>query len=107
MNSSDKSLVPDLAKRLVLGLIFVTSAMFLAFVAGAWVYSIFLSPSRGFVGGAEVFVSGIATALGIGILSAFYALRMSPEKLSIAAAGAFLIAVTVMAVFYFQLIPSA
>ncbi len=107
MNSSDKSPLPDLAKHLALGLIFVTSAMFLAFIIGAWTYANFLAPSRGFAGGAEVFVSGIATALGAGILSAFYALRMAPGKLLIAAAGAFLIAVAVMAMFYFQQTPGA
>jgi len=95
-------MLPELAKRLVLGLILVTSAMFLAFIVGAWTYSTFLASSGGFAGGAEVFVSGIATALGTGILSAFYALRMSPEKLSIAAASAFLIAVAVMVLFYLQ-----
>jgi len=101
MNSTDKSPVPDLAKHLALGLIMVTSAMFLGFVAGAWIYSTLLSPSRGFAGGAEVFVSGIATALGTGVLTAFYALRMAPGKLLIAAAGTFLGAAVVMAAFYF------
>jgi len=101
MNSTDKSPVPELAKHLALGLIFVTSAMFLAFVTGAWVYATFLTPSGGFAGGAEVFVTGIATALGVGALSAFYALRMAPAKLTIAAASAFLIAAAVMALLYF------
>ncbi len=107
MNSSDKSPVPDLVKHLALGLIMVTSTMFLAFVAGAWIYSTLLSPSSGFAGGAEVFVSGIVTALGAGILSAFLALRMASEKLLIATAIAFLMAAAVMTIFYFQLPPSA
>ncbi len=107
MNPSDKSPVPDLVKHLGFGLIMVTSTMFLAFVAGAWIYSTLLSPASGFAWGAEVFVSGIVTALGAGILSAFLALRMASKKLLIAAAVAFLIAATVMATFYFLLPPSA
>ncbi len=107
MSSSDKSPVPDLVKHLALGLIMVTSTMFLAFVAGAWIYSTLLSPSSGFAGGAEVFVSGLLTALSVGILSAFFALRMASGKLLIAAVGAFLLAAAVMAIFYFQLPPNA
>jgi len=101
MTSSENNPSSHWLKRLGLGLIFVTAAMFLAFIVGAAVYSTLLSPSRGFAGGAEVFIAGIASALATGVLSAYFALRMAPEKLLIAAIGTFLSAVAVMAIIYF------
>jgi len=102
MTSSENLSSLHWLKRLALGLIFVVSAMVVAFAAGAWIYVNLMTPSRGLAGGAEVFLSGITSGLSVGILTAFLSWRMTPGRLLAAALGAALmIAAAVIAFLVF------
>ncbi len=107
MTSSEKPPKSLLAKRIGLGLVFVFSAMLLAFIAGAWIYFTLFNPSHGFAGSGEVFASGAVAGLGGGAFAVFLAWPMPPGKMLMAALATFAIAVVVIVTFYFQLISGA
>ncbi|MHA1599743.1 MAG: hypothetical protein ACTSW2_02870 [Alphaproteobacteria bacterium] len=91
------------SKRLPLGLVLVLSAMFLAFAAGGWFYSVFLVQSTGFAGAAEAVMSGSVSALGIGALSAVLVCRLTLRRLFIAAFGTLAMAVVIFAVLFIRM----
>lgn len=108
MTSSENLSSLHWLKRLALGLIFVISAIVLAFAVSAWIYANLMTPSRGVGGGVEILAVGITSGLGVGILTAFLAWRMTPGRLLAAALGtALMIATAVIALLIFGIGPGS